>query len=187
VLRVFLHHSTCQNLLRSNLQFFKLVFEERFREVHGDDPISHLKKFEKRCDTIKINHISSERIKVKIPYSLAGRALDWVLNWPLGTFNSWYNFKAAFIERFGPPSIMSYNRELIFSLKKGKELLFHAWERPRGLAYELDHDLRDWMLMHSFYCGLTMSSKSYVNGQSGKTFMELTAANAHILLDGLLL
>jgi hypothetical protein len=32
-----------------------------------------------------------------------------------------------------------------------------------------------------------MSSKSYVNGQSGKTFMELTAANAHILLDGLLL
>jgi hypothetical protein len=72
---------------------------------------------------------------------------------------------------------MSYNRELILSFKqRNNELLIHAWERFRGLAYELEHGLRDWMLLHSFYCGLTMSSKSYVNGQSGKTFMELTAA-----------
>jgi hypothetical protein len=41
------------------------------------------------------------------------------------------------------------------------------------------------MLMHLFYCGLTKSSKSYVNGQRRKTFMELTASNAHILLDEL--
>jgi hypothetical protein len=96
------------------------------------------------------------------PYSFAGRALDWVLNCPLGTFNSWYNIKSAYIERSGPPSIMSYNRELIFSFKqKSNELLIHAWERFCGLAYELDHGLRDWMLMHSFYCGLTMSSKPY--------------------------
>jgi hypothetical protein len=38
------------------------------------------------------------------------------------------------------------------------------------------------MLMHSFYCGLTVSSKSYLNSQSGKTFLELTSTNAHILL-----
>jgi hypothetical protein len=114
--------------------------------------------------------------------------MDWVLNWPLGTFNSWYNIKAAFIERFGPPSIMSYNRDLIFSFKqRNNELLIHAWEVFRGLAYELEHGLRDWMLMHSFYCGLKMSSKCYVNSHSGKTFMELSAANAHVLLDGLLL
>jgi hypothetical protein len=32
-----------------------------------------------------------------------------------------------------------------------------------------------------------MSSKSYLNKQSGKTFLELTTDNAHNLLDGLLL
>jgi hypothetical protein len=32
-----------------------------------------------------------------------------------------------------------------------------------------------------------MSSKSYVNGQSEKTFMELTVSSTYILLDGLLL
>jgi hypothetical protein len=106
----------------------------------------------------------------------------------LGTFNYWNNIKAAFIKRFGPPSIMSYNRELIFSFKqRSNELLIHVWEMFRGLAYVLDHGLGDWMLMHSFYCGLTMSSKSYVNGQSEKTFMELTVSSTYILLDGLLL
>jgi hypothetical protein len=59
----------------------KLVFEERFGGVPGDDPIAHLEKLEKRCDAININHVSSKRIKVKIfPYPLASRALDWVLN-----------------------------------------------------------------------------------------------------------
>jgi hypothetical protein len=83
---------------------------------------------------------------------------------------------------------MSYNRELIFSFKqRSNELLIHVWEMFRGLAYVLDHGLGDWMLMHSFYCGLTMSSKSYVNGQSEKTFMELTVSSTYILLDGLLL
>jgi hypothetical protein len=79
----------------------------------------------------------------------------------LGTFHSWYNIKAAFKERFGPPSTMSYNRELIFAFKqRDNEKLIHAWERFRGLTYELGHSLRDWMIIHSFYSGLTMSSKS---------------------------
>ena len=128
----------------------KSIYENRFKGGSGDDP--HLKKFEKICETLKLSNVSSIIIKVKMfPYSLAGRAMDWVLNWPLGTFNTWYNIKAAFIERFGPPAIMIYNRELIFSFKQSNnELLIHAWERFRGLAYELEHGLRDWMLMHSF-------------------------------------
>jgi hypothetical protein len=55
-----------------------------------------------------------------------------------------YNIKASFKERFGPPSIMSYNRKLIFAFKQqDDETLIHAWERFRGLAYELEHSLSD--------------------------------------------
>jgi hypothetical protein len=83
---------------------------------------------------------------------------------------------------------MSYNRELIFAFKqRDDEKLIHAWERFRGLTYEVEHSLRDWMIIHSFYSGLTMSSKSYLNKQSGKTFLELNTDDAHKLLDGLLL
>jgi hypothetical protein len=78
------------------------------------------------------------------PYLLAARSLDWFLNWLLGTFHSWYNIKAAFKERFGPPSIVSYNRELIFAFKqRDNEKLIQAWERFRGLTYEIEHSLRD--------------------------------------------
>jgi hypothetical protein len=38
-----------------------------------------------------------------------------------------------------------------------------------------------------FYSGLSTKSKSYVGLKSGKTFLELTAAEAQKLLDGLLL
>jgi hypothetical protein len=63
----------------------KSIYEERYK----GNPIAYLQKFEKRCDSLKINKVSNERIKVKMfPYSLAARILDWFLNWPLGTFHS---------------------------------------------------------------------------------------------------
>jgi hypothetical protein len=72
----------------------QVVYGERFNGDPRYDPIAHLKKFERICDTIKINNVSNERIKVKIfPYSLDVRSLDWFLNWPLGTFHSLYNIK----------------------------------------------------------------------------------------------
>jgi hypothetical protein len=72
----------------------KSIYEERYKENPGDDPIDHLQKFEKRCDSLEIKNVSNERIKVKMfPYFLAARSLDWFLNWPLGTFHSWYNIK----------------------------------------------------------------------------------------------
>jgi hypothetical protein len=37
-----------------------------------------------------------------------------------------------------------------------------------------------------FYCGLSTKSKSYVDLKNGKTFLELTAAEAQNLLYGLL-
>jgi hypothetical protein len=97
----------------------KAIDEERFKGNPGDDPIAHLKKFEK---------------ELKLKYSLTRLLLDWFLNSPLGTFDSWYYINAAFKERYGPPSIMSYTRELIFCFKqRSDEILIHAWERFREL------------------------------------------------------
>jgi hypothetical protein len=63
------------------------------------------------------------------PFSLTARSLDWFLNWPLGTFHSWYNIKAAFKERFALPSTISFNIELMFAFQqRDDEKLIHAWE-----------------------------------------------------------
>ena len=48
-------------------------------------------------------------------------------------------------------------------------------------------DLRDWMLMHIFYRGLSETSRAFLDNECEGSFMNTTAANTHILLDGLLL
>jgi hypothetical protein len=75
----------------------KSIYEDGYKGNPCDGPIDHLEKYERRCESIKINNVSNERIKVKIfPYSLAARSLDWCLNWLLQTFHSWYNIKSFF-------------------------------------------------------------------------------------------
>jgi hypothetical protein len=167
----------------------KTIYEEIFEGKPGEDPIALLKKFEKRCDIIKLVNVSSEMIKVKMfPYSLGDKALKWFLDFPLRTSHSWLNLKSTFMEIFGLRSVMSYNKEVIFSFKQQDDEWFvHAWEIFRGISDGREHGLRDWMIMHTFYSGLSTKSKSYVGLKSGKTFLELTAAEAQNLLDGLLL
>jgi hypothetical protein len=115
----------------------KVIYGERFEGKPGEDPIAHLKKFEKRCELIRLDNVSCEIIKVKMfPYSLDEKALDWFLDFPLGTSHSWFNLKSAFMEIFGLRSVMSYNKDVIFSFKQqSDEGLVHAWERFRGIAY----------------------------------------------------
>ena len=62
-----------------------------------------------------------------------------------------------------------------------------TWERFRGIAFGMEHGLRDWMLMHIFYRGLSETSRVFLDNECGGSFINTTAANAHNLLDGLLL
>ena len=64
----------------------KMIYERRFYGKPKEDPILHLKKFNERCKVINLNHANVNMIKVKLfPYSLARKALDWILRWPLET------------------------------------------------------------------------------------------------------
>jgi hypothetical protein len=113
---------------------------------------------------IKLDNVSSKVIKIKMfPYSLGEKALNWFLDFPLGTSHSWLNLKSDFMEIFGLRSVMSYNKEVLFSFKQqNDEWLVHAWERFRGIAYGREHGLGDWMIMHVFYLGLFQQNLSLI-------------------------
>jgi hypothetical protein len=79
----------------------KMIYESRFYGKPKEDPLFHLKKFDERCKTLNLNHANINTTKVKLfPYSLGGKALDWILRWPPSNFTTWFNLRAAFIERF---------------------------------------------------------------------------------------
>jgi hypothetical protein len=67
-----------------------------------------------------------------------------------------------------------------------EEPLVKAWERFRGIAFGMEHDLRDWMLVHAFYKGLSDTSRTFLDNECEGAFMNTNTTNAHILLDGLL-
>lgn len=61
-----------------------------------------MRKFNEICKNLKASYANVNLVKIKLfPYSLAGKALDWILEWPIENFNSWFNLKAAFVARFG--------------------------------------------------------------------------------------
>jgi hypothetical protein len=115
------------------------------------------------CDT------NNNIVKVKLfPYSLGGKALDWVLKWPPRNFRSWFNFKAPSVGIFGCSEIVSHLRENIIYFKKTiYELLVRALERFWVLAYGTEHRQIDWVLMFIFYSGITNTYKKYLDKECG--------------------
>ena len=72
----------------------------------------HLHDFCEICDMQKFKNVENDIFKIKLfPYSLAGKALDWILVRPIGNFSSWFNLKDAFVGRFGSPKKLSKLRE----------------------------------------------------------------------------
>jgi hypothetical protein len=53
----------------------------------------------------KCNDIDGDIIKLKLfPFSLRGRAKDWLLSLPRNSINSWVKCKDAFIRKYYPPA-----------------------------------------------------------------------------------
>ena len=164
----------------------KVIYEHRFYGKPKEDPIPHLKKFDERCKMLNLSHAN---VKIKLfPYSLGGKALDWILRWPPGNFSTWFNLKAAFFERFCSIEKICNLRQVLITFKQEEdEPLVKTWERFRGIAFGMEHGLRDWMLMHVFYRGLTEASRVFLDNQCEDSFMHTAANDTHYLLDGLLL
>jgi hypothetical protein len=137
---------------------------------------------------LKQNHANNEIIKVKLfPFSLAGKALDWILKWPIGNFSTWFNLKASFIERFGSIETICNLRQMVIAFKQEEEEpLVKAWERFRGISFGMEYGLRDWMLVHVFYKGLSDTSRTFLDDECEGAFMNTNTTNTLLFHDGLL-
>ena len=166
-------------------KIMKEIYEFRFYGKPKEDPLAHLKKFDERCTMLKLN-LPNVRLKL-FPYSLGGKALDWILRWPPGNFSIWFNLKAAFVERFCSTEMICNFKQIVITFKQEEdEPLVDAWERFRSIAFGLEHGLIDWMLMHIFYMGLSETSRVFLDKECDGSFMNTDASNTHYLLDGLL-
>jgi hypothetical protein len=63
--------------------------------------------------------VETKILKIKLfPFSLRGRAKEWVLSLPIASINSWDDLKEAFIKKYYPPVKILQNRNSILSFRK---------------------------------------------------------------------
>ena len=75
-----------------------LVMKEQFSGVSTDDAATHLNNFFELCEMQKYKDVGGDIIKLKLfPFSLRGRATEWLLSLPRNSIDSWTKCKGAFI------------------------------------------------------------------------------------------
>jgi hypothetical protein len=66
-----------------------LVMKEQFSSVSTDDAAGHLSNFVDLCEMHKYKDVDGDILKLKLfPFSLRGRAKDWLLSLPRNSIDS---------------------------------------------------------------------------------------------------
>ena len=96
-----------------------LVMKEQFSGVSTDDAAAHLNNFVELCDMQKYKEVEGDFVKLKLfPFSLRGRAKDWLLSLPRNSIDSWTKCKDAFIGKYYPPAKIISLRSSIMNFKQ---------------------------------------------------------------------
>lgn len=167
-----------------------LVMKEQFSGISTDDAASHLNNFVELCEMQKYKDVDGDIIKLKLfPFSLRGRAKDWLLSLPRNSIDSWDKCKDAFIGKYYPPTkIISLRSDIMKFRQFDNEHVAQAWERMKSLIKNCPtHGLTTWMIIQTFYAGLNFSSRNLLDSAAGGTFMSITLGAATKLLDDMMI
>src|SRR3954454_20040851 len=167
-----------------------LVMKEKFSGISTEDAPSHLNNFVELCEMQKYRDIDGDIVKLKLfPFSLRGRAKDWLISLPRNSIASWVKCKDAFIGKYYPPAkIISLRSDIMKFRQFNNEHVAQAWERMKSLVKNCPtHGLTTWMIIQTFYAGLKFSSRNLLDSAARGTFMSITLGEVTKLLDNLMI
>ena len=99
-----------------------MVQQNQFTGHPTEDPNEHLGRFLRMANTVKLNGVRPEVIKMQLfPFSLRDIAATWFDSLPYGSVNTWEELMEAYLSRFFPPSPTSERRGEITTFKQGED------------------------------------------------------------------
>ena len=124
-----------ENNFELKLALIKMVQQHQFIGHPTEDPNEHLGRFLRMENTVKLNGVRLEVIKLHFfPFSLRDIVATWYDSLPYGYVDTWEELVEAYLGRFFPPSITSERRREIIVFQQGEdESLYIAWERFKRL------------------------------------------------------
>ena len=75
----------------------------QFGGLPAEDPLSHLRKFLRITDTVQYQQATAEAIRLgAFPFSLTGKALDWLSSLPDDSITTWNQCAQKFLAKYYP-------------------------------------------------------------------------------------
>ncbi|XP_057249215.1 uncharacterized protein LOC130590682 [Beta vulgaris subsp. vulgaris] len=131
-------------------------------------------------------HVSEDAIRLRLfPFSLRDRAKEWLRDEGVGTFDTWGKLAKAFLVKFlGQEKTAKLRNELATFEQHDDESLYEAWRRFLRLQRQCPHHgIPEWMLIQTFYNGLTHEFRIYIDAASGGSLMTKNPTEAKELIE----
>ena len=164
------------------------VQQHQFTGHPTEDPNEHLGRFLKMANTVKLNGVRPEVIKMQLfPFSLRDIAATWFDSLPYGSVNTWEELVEAYLGRFFPPSLTSERRKEISVFNQGEdESLYTAWESFKRLLKRCPmHGIDLKTQMDIFYHSMNDTSKGIIDASCCGAFKRKSAEEARDLIEDL--
>ena len=155
-----------------------LIERRQFSGAKHESPLAHLNEFEKYCNTIKVNGVNQEFVRLKLfPFSLIGRALEWLeKEVKPNSLHTWDDVTTAFLGRFYSQKKTADARALIQGFRqRSGESIYEAWERYKEYQRECPHHgIPTYQVLQIFYGGLSPQGKTSLDAGAGCPIMNKT-------------
>ena len=165
-----------------------MVQQHQFTGHPTEDPNEHLGRFLRIANTVKLNGVRPEVIKLHLfPFSLRDIVATWYESLPYGSVDSWDELVEAYLCKFFPPSLTSERRREIIVFQQGEdESLYVAWERFKRLLKRCPmHGIDLKTQMDIVYHALNDISKGIIDASCCGAFKRKSAEEARDLIEDL--
>ncbi|XP_073222379.1 uncharacterized protein [Cicer arietinum] len=109
--------------------FLSMVQQNQLSGTPTDDPNIYLSIFLEYCDTLKMNGMTSDAIRLRLfLWSLRDIAIAWLHSLPSGFISTWDQLKQTFIVRYFLPSKTADLRNQITSFSQKEGHYKNSWD-----------------------------------------------------------
>nr|GEZ36943.1 reverse transcriptase domain-containing protein [Tanacetum cinerariifolium] len=132
---------------------------KQFHGLPGDDANKHLNKFLHVTQSIKLNGVTDEALRLYLfPHSLTHHATAWFDRFPRNSITTFKQMAKMFLGKYFPPSMMTKLRNEITNFRQRlDESLFEGWECYKiSIDRFPNHNMLPVTQIDTFYNGLTL-------------------------------
>nr|GEY56771.1 reverse transcriptase domain-containing protein [Tanacetum cinerariifolium] len=160
----------------------------QFHGLPGDDANKHLDKFLHVTQSIKVNGVTDEALRLYLfPHSLTHHATAWFDRLPRNSINTFEKMAKMFLGKYFTPSMVTKLRNEITNFRqRPDESLFKEWERYKlSIDQCLNHNMLPVTQIDTLYNSLTLRHRDTINAAAGGTFMKRCPEECYDLIENL--